>query len=167
MKGRTTIAVGKFEVNDGMIVVGDPCYDRDDIEIMEAANGVYHAFAVVSDEGAWGVRVAELIAINDEFINLDWVLCGFVLPVDSGTMGIYDNEYHYDHHYNGLDEEWYDNNVCEGLSKDCRYNIVDNKCVLSESGLGDGCYDVYVAFNPNDKREIVAVKIVFIGEDDE
>lgn len=167
MRTRTTIAIGKIEINDGMIAVGDPCYDRDGIEIMSATNGVYHAFVVVSDEGAWGVRVAELIAINDGFKHLEWELCDFTLPVDSGTMGIYDNEYHYDHHYNGLDEEWYEKNVCEGLSKNRRYNIVDNRCVLSESGFGDGCYDVYVAFNPNDEREIVAVKIVFIDEDDE
>lgn len=170
-KKMMTIGVGTFEVVDEMITVGDPCYDRNGVEMLKAKNGTYHVFVKMSDEGKWGVRVAELLAIHEDanFGNndLEWDPCDFSLPVDSGTMGIYDNEYHYDHHYNGLDEKWYDKNVCDGLDKNCRFHIVDNRCVISESGLGDGCYDVNVVFDDLDTETICAVRIIFIDEDDE
>jgi hypothetical protein len=167
---RTTIMVGTFEVHDGIIVVGDPCYaDVKDFLKIQSKNGKYNAYVVISDEGDWGIRVAELIAIHedDDYGIRLWEIYDDGVGVDSGTMGIFDNEYHYDHHYNNkLDEDWYDEVICEELI-DYKYLIDGNACVLSHSGYGDGYYDVEVVFDSesNDNTTICGVKVIFIEED--
>lgn len=169
---RTTIMVGTFEVHDGIIVVGDPCYtDVKDLIKTQAKNGKYNAYVVRSNEGDWGIRVAELIAIHedDDFGTPLWEICDEGVGVDSGTMGIFDNEYHYVHHYNNkLDGDWYDKVVC-GEVIDNRFYIDENACFLSESGFGDGYYDVEVVFDreSNDNTTICAVKVIFIDDEDD
>ena len=170
MENRTTIAVGSFEVHDGMIAVGDPCYAHLlSFEQFSAKNGKYNAYVVMSDEGRWGMRVAKLIAIHEDDDNgantKKWEPCDFYLGVDSGTMGIFDNEYHYDHHYNEvLDDDWYERVV---INMEGRFGIYDNSCIISESGFGDGSYDVDVIFDNDDGVTICAVAVIFIEEDDE
>lgn len=170
-KKRTTIMVGTFEVHDGIIVVGDPCYT--DVKYLiktQAKNGKYNAYVILSDEGDWGIRVAELIAIHedDDFGTPLWEIYNEGVGVDSGTMGIFDNEYHYDHHYNNeLDEDWYNEVICDELI-DYRYLIDGNACAMCESGYGDGYYDVEVVYDDtNDNATISAVKVIFIGEVEE
>jgi hypothetical protein len=169
---RTTIMVGTFEVHDGIIVIGDPCYtDVKHLIKTQAKNGKYNAYVILSDEGAWGVRVAELIAIHedDDFGTPLWEIYNEGVGVDSGTMGIFDNEYHYDHHYNNeLDGYWYNKVVCDRLLN-YKYLIDSDACVLSESGFGDGYYDVEVLFDreSNDNTTICAVKVIFIDEDED
>ena len=40
---------------------------------------------------------------------------------------------------------------------------MDGKCLVSSAGYGDGCYDCYVA--ENDDGKIIAIEVVFIGDE--
>jgi hypothetical protein len=64
-----------------------------------------------------------------------------------------------------LDEDWYDKNVCNMFKDDdddVSTNIADGKCFISESGIGDGCYGVFGAYNKD--GYLVAIKVVFLRE---
>lgn len=171
---RVTIAVGSFEVVDEMIVVGDPCYRNNSSSVGKfiAKNGRYNVYVIMSDEGGWGVRVAKLIAIHedDDHVgnNKEWVCYDFFLGVDSGTFGIFDNEYHYDNHYDDqLDREWYERCVIEGLTKETQYAVYDDSCVISESGYGDGVYFADIMFDNDNDTTICGVAVTFINEDED
>lgn len=143
------------------VIVSDPCY-----KLGTWCQGVINNVK----PGIWSYecrhersegRVAELIVRHQDHPDAEPTkLMGFEVGVDSGTAGIFDYDYYYEHHYPKLDEDWYHSNVCDQIYD--REYITDGKGVWSESGWGDGSYECYVSiFN----KEIVAIKIVFINFD--
>jgi hypothetical protein len=79
-------------------------------------------------------------------------------------MSISDSDYYDAHHLNDLDEDWYDREVTGMFDddNDVDTNIADGKCFISESGIGDGRYEVYGAYN--EYGYLVAIKVVFLRE---
>lgn len=179
---KTVIELGQFEITSGEAFVSDPCYEVGtwcQAKLANVKNGHWFASVFQSDEGDWGIRNAELIAYHEsaqQVNELDWKLEDAEIGVDSGQAGIYDaisyrndsmvgeieNKLGFD-----LDEEgekFYAQN-CD-LTVDTKpFAGVLGHGVVSSSGYGDGGYNLYT-IKDND-GEIVAMKVIFIGDEDE
>ena len=171
-----THLVGTIELKERVFVT-DPCYDPltwCSKLLTNVAPGAYECFVVVTDEGSWGHRVAELHAVKDniydKYEDLDEVPYDIEpldchIGVDSGQCGIFDADYYEEHQsdddYDDLNS-WY-RRVCN-----LTYNagVIDGLGVASESGYGDGGYNLWVA---KEGDKVVAMKVKFIGypEDEE
>jgi hypothetical protein len=87
--------VGSFELVGSSLLAIDPCYSKNDIELLgftaKAKPGTYDVFVGYSDEGVWGIRVASLYAMHSEhsFSLNGWKSTGAIVGVDSGQMGIF------------------------------------------------------------------------------
>jgi len=151
------------------VTISDPCYERDvwcSITFKNILEGDFKCYIKEKKYGSWGNRVAEMYAIHNNYENLvradNYEFCGNVC-VDSGTMSITDTSYYNKTHNNDdFSEEWYNIEICNKLCGN--YNIVDNQCFISTSGLGDGQYEVYGAFDIEDR--LYAIKVVFLNEED-
>ena len=151
------------------VTISDPCYDSGiwcSITFKNILEGDFKCYIKEKKYGSWGNRVTEMYAIHNDYENLvradNYEYCGDVC-VDSGTMSITDTAYYDSCHSNDdYSEEWYNREVCEATCGDDEkeYNIADYKCFISTSGIGDGQYGVYGAFDGEDK--LYAVKIVFL-----
>lgn len=154
------------------VTISDPCYISElvlsSISIKNVYEGLFQCYVKTAVYGAWGKRVHQMVAINKDYINQvradHYELLGFV-SVDSGTMCISDTDYYDAHHSEELDEDWYNKSVCDMFKDDdddVSTNLVGGRCFISESGIGDGGYECYGAYNEDGK--LVALKIVFLRE---
>ena len=153
------------------VMVSDPCYDlgtwcQGIVGGVKA--GKYNAFAIITDEGSWGERVAELIVIHEDAdINEITDELDFEVGVDSGQAGIFNLDYYKEHQpdddYDNR-KSWY-RRVCDITCSDGDCGTIDNEGVVSSSGYGDGGYVCYAAYNK--ENEIVALRVVFIEDYEE
>lgn len=155
----------------GKIVVTDPCYDlgiwcQKELNVKK---GKYMMYVETSDEGAWGKRNA---MIQVTHIDFPYVVCDELvgnIGVDSGQAGMFDYDYYAKFHkgeYVDDTEEgkkWYDR-VCKITCNNNCCGTIGGKGCVSESGFGDGMYEVYVKYVDD---EIVAVRIIFIEDEEE
>ena len=169
MRKRKNVSVyeaGKIEIGNA-VRVSDPCYDlgvwcAGTIEGM--LPGKYNCFVVMSDEKEWGHRVSYIEIRHENYLTKK---AGKLIPitvgVDSGQCGIYDLEYFEKIKADKTaDGEWYDKVCLNTCSKDKEYKgcILDNKCLVSQSGYGDGSYRCYIGENANQK--VVSVRVKYI-----
>lgn len=162
--------IGEFSVFGGALEVTDPCYaPQDGVVVKNVRNGQYIGFTEIVDEGAWGGRNATLYAINKDYLTnnkvakeglaqLSWQEHEEYFGVDSGQGGIFDTS----KYQGGENEEFYDR-CCDITLQGLGAGSVDFG-VVSSSGFGDGGYGFDVVY---DGQEVVALKVVFIGEEAE
>lgn len=169
-----THLVGNIELKKHVYIT-DPCYDTItwcQKLLTNVSPGTYRCFVVVSDEGNWGHRVAELHAIlNKVFdkyeelseIPYDSEPLNCSIGVDSGQCGIFDADYYEEQH---PDDDYDNKNSWYRRVCDLTYNagIIDGLGVACASGYGDGSYPLYVA---KDKNKVVAMKVVFIDDEED
>ena len=167
--------IGTITLNN-KVIVSDPCYSIDDwcnkiINNMQP--GEYECFEVLIDT-RFGERIGELHIVHKEVLDKykelkdipyspEPLCCS--IGVDSGQCGIFDYEY-YDRHQPDDDyddpESWY-KRICDiTLDPPC-CGTVDNVGVVSESGWGDGMYNLYSYL---DTKSTKALKVVFIEENE-
>lgn len=149
------------------VIVTDPCYSLDtwcNYIVSNVLPGEYKTSVKLTDGGFWGERVAELIAINTNYQTqpLRWELVSTDIGVDSGQCGIYDFSYRLSFG-NSCQGSFFYKKACKCTDKEERYGEQEDSGVTSCSGYGDGCYYLYIA--KNQQKEVVAMKIVFIKED--
>ena len=130
----------------GKVVVSDPCYDRGawcmktDFPVKP---GRYYAFAVYSDEGKMGIRVAALALYHEDYIRMplfDWQRIDCTIGVDSGQCGIFDDSA-YPQTKDHPDHEPFYDECCKITLADSQAGILRSKQgVVSTSGYGDGTY---------------------------
>lgn len=159
----------EFEVKSGKVMITDPCYKLDTwcaLNNIKVLPGKYSAFVIKSDEGDWGVRVAQLYVIHSDYLfelvddyltkvssldnhyqfsdnfcadlGLGQVDLGSV-GVDSGQMSVIDSET-YAHTDTEFNDEFYDM-VCALTLNQEQWGVFENGAVTS-SGYGDGSYYV-------------------------
>jgi len=176
-----SIRLGEFQIISGNVIVSDPCYELDIWCLGKLSNvrkGKWEAHILVSDEGAWGNRVAELVAEcvepGETGILLGWEPQEFKVGVDSGQAGIFDREHYRDDSVvKGVsrkadetirpEEPWY-SICCDRTLSEPGAGIVPFG-VVSSSGFGDGSYRCYLMKT----REgiIQGIKIVFIEDEED
>ena len=167
--------IGTIAIENG-IVIGDPCYNGNDIVShgismagKEMQSGIYDCYVGWVNEGdCWGNRVAFMEIVRDgERFKLSYGEFLGSCSVDSGTLMISDRTaWEKNHKEDSINDEWYDKNIVAQCNKDEDVYIFDDgNSFLSESGLGDGCYDV---FGDSDKDgKLIRMMAEFILPDEE
>lgn len=169
--------IGTFSLGT-KVMVSDPCYSLGTWcqgVLENVKSGIWEAYLKMSDEGDWGIRVAELITVNSEHYKEHPIIMDehqeFEVGVDSGCAGIFDYEYYCKYHTEDeKDKRWYETIICNQFfpthnSSGWKNSIfTDSEGVASSSGYGDGGYDCYVA--RNDEGEIIGIRIVYISEEE-
>lgn len=167
--GINVISLGSIELKD-QVVVSDPCYDLGTWcqGIVGIKPGKYDAYAIITDEGSWGQRVAELVVLlSNAKINGFNEELDFEVGVDSGQAGIFNLDYYKEKQPDNeweKDDSWY-RRVCDITCSDEDCGTIDNEGVVSSSGYGDGGYVCYAAYNED--NEIVGLRIDFIPDYDD
>lgn len=177
--------IGTFSLGN-KVMVSDPCYKLSTWcqgVLKNVKSGIWDAYLKMSDEGVWGIRVAELITVNsehhkehpvimDEYSTIISEYQEFEVGVDSGCAGIFDYDYYAKYHTEDEnDEKWYETRIINQFfpthnSYGWKRSIfTDSEGVASNSGYGDGGYNCYVARNA--EGEIVGIKIVYISKEDD
>lgn len=169
--------IGVFKVRGDRLMLSDPCYERGTWcqgVVEDVKPGKYVAkVAIETETHGWGPRVAELEAVHQDFTGAPvYSRLPFEVGVDSGQAGIFDDliypEGNRDQGGEFNKDGFYDiccNITLEGGSSCCGAGVLLDGGVVSSSGYGDGGYAAYAAKDGNGK--VVAVKIVFIGEDED
>jgi hypothetical protein len=174
------IKVGKFKIESGSVIVSDPCYDTNlwccnQLDSIKEGNWIGCVIREKVRYG-WGIRNVRLLAVHEDYENkldngeLQFELTGIQVGVDSGQAGIFDllsyrKNKLIDYTPNpGFDTEpWYGACAEKTLKTEISAGIVPNG-VVSESGIGDGSYDLYIA--QDYYGLIIAIKIDFVGYDE-
>ena len=181
--------IKQFEITSGKLVCSDPCYSiptwcQGIVENVK--NGVWGAEINLSDEGDWGMRIADLFICNEDAFAKDSSIgekifndepMNFNAGVDSGQFGFFDfahyrndesakdlKKYEFGDNYDIEEgDAWY--RACSDLTLgDEQWGVLPNG-VVSSSGFGDGSYDVFGYKDEN--GEYVAFAVVFIYSDDD
>jgi len=167
--------VGTFETKSDELRITDPCYDKDVWccgTVKNCEIGKWSAFLIDSNEGDWGIRIAQNIAIfGDVSVKeaqkiLDeekWKSEKFSVGVDSGQAGIFDDSQYPDDEVErgeyGDDTKFY-GKCCDLTSGENSGGVLDFG-VVSSSGYGDGGYECLTV---SKNKKVVAVKIIFLDE---
>ena len=163
--------LGQVYLTSGKVVVADPCYGRECVKntnnatIVELRQGMYEAYCSRSDDN----RISALCIIP-AMMDIEDVCYGDyelgVAGVDSGTCGIFCNDYHKKTHAkeHALDD-WYNEFI---IADDCpESGITDDSGVFTSSGYGDGCYPVFAVTDRHGNQFGVLVEFIYEGWEDE
>lgn len=104
------------------VMISDPCYGVGTWcqgVLDNVLEGKYECIVEYSDEGDWGVRVAVIQVIHEDYMDdiSAYLAEDFKIGVDSGQAGVFDYEYYCKYHSNStereeVDDDWY-NKVCD------------------------------------------------------
>lgn len=141
---------------DGKVDITDPCYDKGTWCRMttECKAGEYYGYAEVADCGEWGQRVKSISIYKDDVkCSLGYMVHIGSIGVDAGLAGFFNDKPDFS------DDEWY-----KFLNKYVDFEEKTYSCdygVFSESGYGDGGYEVFA------NVERTAFTIIFIDDEEE
>lgn len=150
------------------VTVSDPCYEPG-IWCASVLNnvlpGTYHVFIKRYLSNKYGNRISQLIVKHEDYLDAeiavpdkdsdeDDTIC---LCVDSGQMGIFDNDFYVAFHKKLKEDPNYD----YGINYSKGYDVW-RKSVVSLAGFGDGDYPLYL--KENDNGQVVGMKIIFIRD---
>lgn len=163
--------IGTFEVKSGTLMVSDPCYGPDTWcqgRLDNVARGTWQATVEQRDVSGWGTRNA-VLTIQKVGANVtedaQWQNATFHVGVDSGQAGFWDlPEYGWGEGECGDTSTFY-GKACSGTLDTRLQASAMNGGVVSSSGFGDGGYTC--SYLTDGSGEIVAARIVFIGEEED
>ena len=164
--------LGQVYLTSGTVVVADPCYGRETVKdknnatIVELRQGCYEAYCSRSEDN----RISALCIIP-AMVDIEDVCYGDyelgVAGVDSGTCGIFCNDYHKKTHTKyDVSDDWYDEFIiADGECPDT--GITDDSGVFSSSGYGDGCYPVFAVTDRYGNQFGVLIEFIYEGWEDD
>jgi Protein of unknown function (DUF4241) len=162
--------------------VSDPCY-TDDVwcktQLKNVLPGSYICDVSHNDTSGWGNRISGITAIHEDYVSrpIEWQFHSDI-GVDSGQAGIFcESSYRNDEVATGITtpdvdfempdggegEAWY-TKMCKFTLSEDSYGAYDTGMV-SSSGIGDGSYPLYVAYDKNDN--IIAMKLDYLLDDED
>ena len=157
--------VGEITIKE-KIVLSDPCYEHGiwcSEEIDNMLPGTYDCFIKEYTEIKNGkvedYRVTDLIITHSKLKKNTNRISKCVtdkIGVDSGTCGIYAEEYYKKYHTPRVNDAWYDKYVCYELE---HVLILVGKGIISSAGYGDGSYGAYIK---KEGGKTVGVRINYI-----
>lgn len=148
--------VGTILFEQGSVDITDPCYNNDGIfkrTQIKIKPGLYNCYVYKWETYISAIEIKRkgYVSVAGNYQYYD------TITVDTGLAGFFENKKDYSN------EEW--KLFCNDLSIEDRrdptkkYYFRDNG-FFSQSGLGDGTYDVFIKKNTD--GEIVQVKIKFL-----
>ena len=161
----TRTYIGAINIPDGKLIATDPCYEPDiwcnqEVEVRKGHYLVFATYGVVPD---WGERVITLEIVHEDMKDKKATRIIGHCAVDSGQCGFFESKNYRQNHPNketAKSEAWY-NRACKITLNDKRHNcgVMGDYGAVSESGIGDGYYDLYAG---RDKGEIVALRLRYL-----
>lgn len=158
------VYLGTIEI-DTKCMVSDPCYNKNawyQYVLNNMKPGQYNCFIQYSTNEEYGKRVRRIMICHNRYISTPHrVVHKAYIGVDSGQAGFFDYDYFLKtREKENSNWEWY-KEICNLTYKDDEFSggIKDNKCCVSSSGYGDGCYFLYV--HTNSKDEVVSACVDF------
>ena len=166
----TQIWLGAFDLNEGKLIATDPCYQADERLNckVDVKKGEYHAKAKYGTVGDWGERVIELTINHASTPKKKATTLIGMCAVDSGQCGFFELSDYIESHPlrdSSYADKWYNRAckiTCNGRRHRCGLMTNKGKAVgvLSESGIGDGFYELYAGYNS--KGEITALRLRYL-----
>ncbi len=168
------IYAGSLTNNSGKMIVSDPAYNFDEKKYATSEWNLNY-YVPNTRRGQWncwisqhtyeesGKRNAAMYVIHASVIDrfndpvdssLKWQKVSMV-GVDSGQLGVFDANVYY-----GGNEMWY-NKVTKTISKNPLKAMVNSEYMITETGFGDGMYDLYTLTK---KNKIVGIRVDFIDD---
>ena len=136
--------------------------------------GEYNCYLRFKDFKGWGMRVVELMVTHKDYPDIrfadDFESEEYDIGVDSGICGIYDFEYFDKIKESETDnEDWLMNRVFP-TTYDQQYGILrggtlDSKCIISSTGFGDGCYDLFT--KKDEAGNIIGMMVMYIYDEED
>lgn len=163
--------------------VSDPCY-TDDVwcktQLTNVLPGAYNWTVSFNDTSGWGHRVSGITLIHESFDDDDSIEWQYHsdIGVDSGQAGIFcETSYRNDevapsittpdvnfmYGEGGEGEAWYEK-MCRFTLSSESFGAYDTG-VVSSSGIGDGSYPLYVAYDDN--NNIIAMQLDYLMDDED
>jgi hypothetical protein len=169
------LQIGMIDITCDKVIACDPCRkDTDEVwyntVVENVLPGKYVAEMTMFDNeetGGWGDRVAKLTIRHSDYGLPEYEVTERItnmhkcVGVDSG-QAMFAN---LDERKQLLEKNQNDDfywKACDATESENKAGIVDNT-VVSSSGYGDDCYDVYIARNEDGK--VVAASIKFIDKE--
>ena len=160
--------IARIRLGDTVVAI-DPCQEPDlglGPRIQNVLAGIFICKIEQVNMRCWGRRVKSLTATAENANALNqtsrWHYAGDVY-VDSGQAGIFPEEYFKkyckDDDYDAEPHSWYRKICNQTLEKD--WGEIDEQCVVSSSGTGDGAYPVFVKWD-KETEKITQIKIQFL-----
>ena len=157
------LTLGSFKVTD-KIVVADPSYDYDNrgtLILDNVLSGKYIATAEVEKNLVVALHISHSNFKND---ILESESVGYI-AVDSGQAGFFDLDFFRKNEGGELgDLNSFYGLACSITLSPKQAGVIKKRGVVSSSGFGDGCYDVFVS--RDEVGKIVAASVFFIEEED-
>ena len=157
--------VGKMDFRSN-VDISDPCYERDgngNIIDYPIVSGKYRCFVknIVNSSRVAEIAIVKMGHIGVENEDYLWDYIGNI-GVDAGLAGFFNHKIEYSHEmWNDFCDRLGDNN---GGFDEAQYWVNFDNGFFSDSGWGDGCYDV---FEYKHNGETKGLKIVFITEEED
>ena len=161
------IKLGSLNISEDKIVVADPSYDCGDsgtVLLKKVLSGKYFASIKATNLKDCGQIVTSLKICHSDYKNsdLNFERYGFI-AVDSGQAGFFDKNYFVENQGGELgDLNSFYGLTCSITMSPKQAGTIHKKGVVSSSGFGDGCYNLFVAKNSANK--IVSAYIEFISQ---
>ena len=158
----------QIKITEGIICT-DPCYSPDtwcQCVLRDVKPGDWDV--IIEDRALemWGHRITSLRIKHSDYKSKPTnELLSSDIGVDSGQCGFFDIDY-FNRHKSDREIEnlWY-GRVCDKTLNTPHYGTIDGRGVASESGYGDGMYELYGRRNKN--GELVELRVVFINGEEE
>lgn len=172
--------IGTFELTNESVIISDPCYKKGTWcqgKLEKVKTGTWNTVVIEEDDEG---LIAELIVYHDKIDKISdldgkWDEQPFNIGVDSGQAGFFQEDkyrndstsldlpvYFMDEEEKEEGERWY--GVCCNITLSKMQAGVLEGGAVSSTGYGDGGYALYTVEQDN---EIVAMKIIFIEEDND
>ena len=156
------LKLGSFTVTD-KIIVADPCYDYDNLGTLTLHNmlsGKYIATGEVEKNLVVALHISHSDFKND---ILESESAGYI-AVDSGQAGFFDLDFFRKNQGGEVgDLNSFYGFACAITLSPKQAGVIKKRGVVSSSGFGDGCYNVFVC--KNEVGKIVAASVLFIEEE--
>ena len=155
------IKLGSLNISEDKIVVADPSYDYGDsgtVLLKKVLSGKYLASVTNADS-----LITSLKICHSDYKNSDLNFERYrFIAVDSGQAGFFDKDYFVKNQGGTFgDLNSFYGLACSITMSPKQAGTIHKKGVVSSSGFGDGCYNLFVAKNSANK--IVSAFIEFIS----
>lgn len=152
------------------VYLTDPCYSPGTwCQVVTAVKpGAWHCHVEFVTDEHMGSYVSKLICRHEDYPDTEIAKSPefLSLGVDSGQFGMFDADFYEESSDDEKKSQIIYSRICQITLDDTkgRNGTVDDKCIVTSSGYGDGMYSARVAKDEN--GTIVGVEIDFIVSDD-